>query len=192
MTEIQLLTHEELIAPTRRFKRILLPDEIPLHPFIFKSDLVYSREFLDEVRRALPVSVSEDVTQIEKMLGKSPEIQVTETGVANKLPHALEYAFSDFSFHAKNNRQVDVAYGSANIGMDAQENRRIFREVEDLENHPMSLEKLKNYGIQDDDKIKNIFWYVHNVHGYGMPAELIFRNFAILFNNLGLARLQEK
>ena len=57
--------------------------------------------------------------------------------------------------------------------------------------HPMSLERLKEYAfdLSEPEQPRVHSWYKHNIDDQGQGVALFLRNFAIVFNNLGLERL---
>lgn len=186
MVAVEPLLHSELIAPGRKYgDRILLPGEIPLHPAVFNSDLVYTLEFVKQVYYAIPESVEKDVFEIEKALGTKTGIKVTE-GIS--IADALDGLAFNMLDHRPNplRKCVDIIYGQANIAMDVEDKavRHLF------DQHPMGRLKQESYAFSNDGgRLEHLVWYVHNIHDGRLPMDLYFRNFAILFNNLGLEQL---
>jgi hypothetical protein len=151
-------------------------------------------EFAREVMSALPESIERDVTSIEKMLGTDIKIKVTGTALHSDSEYAFAFDLGDVNFYANPERKsIDLDYGSANIAMYADMSEAILRHIYPIQNHPMNQARIQEYAFSHEHgSIQNIMWYTHNIQDAAMPLRLIFRNFAIIFNNLGLQKLQEK
>jgi len=195
MTErkVEPLEHEELLAPKRSYNRILLPEEIPLHPDVFNSEFAYTPEFIKEVMKNMPDSINRDGLEVQRILGLELGIIADETGVRYKNPDLGDNVDYDTLRIVANpvKRSIVASYGSANIAIDFREEQRIVHRVYPPKRHPMTAERLREYAFsQEGEIVNNVFWYVHNIHDHRVPLEMFFRNFAILFNNLGLEKLQ--
>jgi len=191
MHQAEPLQYAELVSSERRHKNILLPAEIPLHSDVFRSDFAYSPEFADQVAKAIPTELTRDISDIERILGRKLNLKITPEGIAYDSPHSMLYEFEMFHHRADPERKtIDVGCGAANIAMDAREDRRIVHDVSEFTKHPMGTERLSQYALsQEDGKAQNVFWYIHNISDGILPLQLYFRDFAIVFNNLGLERL---
>ncbi len=201
MSQYQLET-ADLVAPLRQRHKILLPNEIPLHPAVLQANFAFTREYVEEVCSALPEAIRRDVSEIERILGSPLAVEVTETTISEKFPgcrSGYEYSFQgelegDFEYLVRPH-SLDVSCGSANIGMDNQVGRMIVQELLPLRPHPMAKDKWQHYAVPaslkkgNGDNPQYVFWYIHNISDGILPLELYFRNFAMQFNNKGLERL---
>ncbi|MDP2946615.1 MAG: hypothetical protein Q8N88_00735 [Nanoarchaeota archaeon] len=190
MHSVKLLQYSELISPSRS-KGILLPAEIPLYPDVFKSNFAYTSDFVDQVAIAVQRELPRDISEIERILKRELHIVVSPEGIAYDIPGSRVYEFDMFRHSANPDRKtVDVGCGSANIAMDAREDRLIVHAVHEISRHPMSKDRLREYAFpHPGGEVQNIFWYIHNMSDGILPMQLYFRDFAIVFNNLGLERL---
>ncbi len=179
------LTHADLLQPSRQYDAILMPREIPLHTAVFASPDVYVGAFLQQVQAAVGDSIRQDISALERILGKRPPVHVTATGV-RRVGDTSEYAFDRFTYSADpERRSVNVYLAGTNIDMDL---TRLV-EAKRLEpDHPLRKELRAEYAVFSGNNF--ITWHQHNMHGFGLPVELYFRNFAIVFNNLGLKKVQ--
>lgn len=184
------LTYEELIWPRAQFNQVLWPNQIPVHPRVWKSDFAYTPEFLSQVISMVPESVRQDISVIEKMLGKPLNLKVKGDQIVDLNDSGFKLFYRWIWHEAKPNRKsVDVGFGGTNIALDIGNLPTII----DLDDFPsQSLEKLKQYAFETDPKLKAYAWYVHNYLDHGKMAELYLRNFAIVFNNLGLDRVNQQ
>ena len=189
------LVYEELIALNRDWHRletrkILMPDEIPIHPYVFNSDFVYTPKFIEEVRKNLPESIEQDISEIERILGIDLGLKVTPTGICEK-EHEYECGFRLFRSGVYPDREyLTLGIGATSIAMEKKQGnlRRSMKLPKSQRRHPMNLDKLKQYSSNDRIAI----WHTHNIHDGNMPWQLYLRNFAIVFNNLGLERLESE
>lgn len=192
------LDYEDFIGP-QRFVKILEPNEIPVHTDVYLSPLVYTREFAAEVAKSVPDSIRQDVAEIERILGVRLGMEVTEEGVvcANRITQANETIYlRDFTTGVRSGKTgfVEVTYKGTRYTSDtgialAREGycQRVFSPDN---SHPMSEEKLKAYGYKPGDYDSKLpTWYIHNLRFAGLGGLLYFRNFAIMFNNLGLKKV---
>lgn len=79
MTLVKPLTYSELVYPGRVMP-ILNPREIPVHPKVYGSSLVYKQEFIDEVKGAVPDSVRKDIEAIAQA-GITSSYGVNDAGI---------------------------------------------------------------------------------------------------------------
>ncbi len=77
MSDLQL-QHRELINPEARYEQDLWAWQIPVHPIVYNSEFAYTVDFVEKVRAKVPESIREDITTIEKMLGKPLGIGVED------------------------------------------------------------------------------------------------------------------
>jgi hypothetical protein len=183
------LEYAELVALNRSPDyRILLPNEIPVHPDVFNSDFAYTEEFIEEVIRRVPGSVAMDISEIERILGIDLELQATETGIryrdlwlGKRMEMEMKYEWA-FYYNVKPEGRVFVeTSGGMYICLEKNYGNR--KELPSRqEDHPMKPEKLRQYSLND----RLFHWDTHNC--VIKVVNMYFRNFAIMFNNLGLER----
>ena len=145
--KIEPLSYSELIAPDSDYyrlqvDRIMKPDSIPIHSAVFNSDFAYTPEFVEEVKKGIPDSIREDISEIERILGIELQLEVSETGI-RETSWDYEYKFRDFSHSAHlEEKYVGVSIGHMSITMD---NRGSMRAVTKLpkRHHPMPSDKLQ-------------------------------------------------
>jgi hypothetical protein len=189
------LDYGELVGVTSRFgfdrnAPILTPRDIPLHPSVFSAPFAYTREFARKVWSVVPESIRADISEIERVLQRDLDVVLTEEHTAAKslveFPlHA--YRFSDFTLRTDpGSRSVDFSWPGVEIAMyDDGPARTLVRSPDGA--HPLPLEKLRAYAIGEEvGELVHVYWHAHNVFSAELPLALIFRNFAIQFNNLGL------
>ncbi len=189
------LSYGDFITPNSSLV-ILEPNAIPVHPDIFLSPLVYTKEFAAEVAMSVPSSIRQDVAEIERKLGVHLGMEVTEEGVAhvNRITQANEIIyFKDFAVTVSPGETgfVEVDYNKGDATSIALVRKGYCQRVFSPDNsHPMPEEKFKAYGYPPGDyDIKLPTWYIHNLRFVGLGGLLYFRNFAIMFNNLGLKKV---
>lgn len=187
------LQYTELVEPKRRYDKILRPDEIPIHPSVYTSPFAFTPDFLREVRRQMPQALRDDISEIERILGEKSEIVVTEESIA----YRREETRFDQIEHKVNpvERKLSVGVYASTIGILPHLPRPRVLEINTGRTlgiqsaHPLSQEKALEYAFDSDgDYLKLYTWYTHNLHDQGEPLFHYLRTFAILFNNLGLAR----
>lgn len=192
MIEVKPLTYRELIGQEYYWRNWLLPFDIPLHPLVYDSEFAYTEEFLDEVCTSLPESMRRDISEIEQVLGKSLNIVVEDKELISE-DKTLEV---DLFMRRciSEGRIVSLTYSSTTIYIEPNEKRTLNKSQ--LKDHPMGLEKLEHYSSPSDEEDLYdeghpliVFWCDHNMDTAPEPARLYMRNFAIMFNNLGLERL---
>lgn len=194
-----LLSYADLIRP-KDFVPILEPNEIPVHPDVYKSPLVYTNEFVLEVAETVPDSIRKDVATMQA-LGINLNVEVTEgEGLVStyRNGHISFTAFKDFIISIVSGEtglpevQVEYVPGNAtNIALIREGYcKRVF--YPDPE-YPMPEKKLKAYGHVSGDYDTTLpTWYIHNLSFAGLGGLLYLRNFAIMFNNIGLKKLGNK
>lgn len=188
MSNPEPLGYRELIAPNRRKDshrpQTLTPIEIPIHPLVYDSPDCYTQEFLDRIRGRLVDSVREDDIIIREVLGVDTKLDIGDESIrfgCREIPYSsVRYIFDP----EKREIGAYIATTSASIRRHAE--TKLF--LSPFNPHPMSLERLKEYAYDssDPEKPKVHTWGIHNINEQGIGAVLLLRNFAILFNNLGL------
>lgn len=177
------LEYEELIAPNRLAGRIIEPHKIPVHPSVYRADAVYTPEFAERVTQSLPDSIRKDVATIERIMGINLRLEVTDEALIH---NGDELPFENFTVRANPNAKfVEVSYVSSNIALDTREGYQA--KLRPSATHPMPQDKLRAYGFNPEQlDIQLPTWYIHNLSHVGFGGFLIYRNFVIMFNNLGL------
>ncbi len=190
MGKITPLQYSELYSQTRQFNKILMPHEIPVHPLVYTSQFAYTPEFAEEVRKSVPVSIDQDIIEIERIFGNKSRIVIQDGKIFDRDAEWKKISLDEINVLAdQERRSVDVSYCSSNIAL---EDRRPDqkRKLRLDANHPLSLDRLRQYSSNPRGELIEIpTWYVHNYSDNGFVLELYFRNFAIMFNNLGIQRL---
>ena len=177
------LEYLELLNP-KGVVRILSPNYIPIHHSVYDSFFAFTQEYVDRARAEVPKSLQNDIQEIERMLGRTG-LRVTDTGVEGK---SFSLSYDGIVFVVEQEKYIELAFGSSNIALDKREGQR--RELQLDNSHPMSRARLGEYAFDIEDGQPKIHtWYVHNHLDHGLPLELYFRNFAIMFNNLGIREL---
>jgi hypothetical protein len=116
-----------------------------------------------------------DIRSIHKTLGTKIECEKPDMRFFNVVANPV-------------NRSVDVSYGSSNIAVEPGSNIEIMLTKNDLSAY--IIEKRAKIFSMTDDELKIPAWYVHNIDDNSIGAYLFYRNFAILFNNLGIEELK--
>lgn len=211
------LQQEELIAPWRSVNKILSPSGIPIHPRVYDSDFAYTQDFLDEVHAKVPEAMLRDLSAIEKIIGERLDVQVEGgrilTGVAS-VERMLRLR-TDLSEADRKRCLESCAHSLDQIKVEARPAERLVHagvyattmgilphlpQTVDLcfydqgssmsaFNHPLPREKAEHYARKEESNCLTApGWYTHNIHDQGEGLFLYLRNFAIVFNNLGLER----
>ena len=187
MTGTIQLQHKELLKKIP-YEPILMPRNIPVHPTVFDSDFAYSPDFVRVVQEAVPEYAKLDASLIESVLGISGII-VTDDAITFR-GQSIEFNDPLISYvSSPEKRTVDVGGGDTNIALDAMRSGEFNYHNALYISHPMPTEKLQEYMIHKDGEPFLLMWYEHNSLIAGLPMGLLFRNFAIAFNNLGLEKL---
>lgn len=179
------LMYGELIAP-KGVPQILGPNQIPIAPQVYFSDFAYTQAFVNEVAGEAQSSVARDIAMIEQILKKKFNVTVTYDGIEDGINN-LDLAFVDHVADEEK-KKIDVVHSSSNIALDGRLEKPN-RELQLTSSYPMSAERLKQFSVTKEGLTIPV-WYVHNHLDNGLPLELYFRNFAIMFNNLGIKKLR--
>lgn len=180
------LRYEELIAPDRFVTKILMPNEIPVHPLVYNSDFAYTAEFIDKVEKSVVDSLKQDILTIDNTLGTRLRI-AADNGKIRDLMNRSELILSSIEiFVNSEQRFVEVSYTSSNIALDTREGFK--RRLNIYTPLSLSPDKLKEYSLHSEET-EIASWHIHNLNMGGFALAMYFRNFAIMFNNLGLRRL---
>jgi len=192
-----ILQYLELIAPERGPGRILYSHEIPISPDVFNSDFAYTTDFIERVKNAVLSSMVEDISEIERILQISLLVEID----GEKIMHGsrtLDISQINTYPHKKGN-SVNVGFASSNIAMDNTEPDNFYPfigkiilepEYAEIDRHPMG-ERLFKFSMKGRYGLRVApVWYAHNLDTARLPLNLYFRNFAILFNNLGVQQLE--
>ena len=176
MSNPQQIEYKDLIAPKRLVEKVLLPGEIPIHPSVYDWSFAYTPEFIQEVRAAVPDSMTRDLSEIERILGAETGLEITKNGLLHRGNRLL---FSDISFnYDPNKKTLGVAYWDANIDIDkVNVPTHIDVVVERAqEEHPMPLDKLRQYAFEQGELgyvgekgVRCYSWYTHNILFHGLP-----------------------
>jgi hypothetical protein len=169
------LIYDELLCPTSRFMPILSPRYFPIHPTVYDSSFAYTPEFVNKILLALDNSVVEDVKAINQALG----IEVKYEPIKIK----------DFYIIANPTiRSVDITYVGSNIAV--QPGAHIEHIIEnDWDLPPRMIGERALLFSKETDRLVIPSWYTHTPEENGTSVYLYLRNFAILFNNLGIEEL---
>lgn len=180
------LAYEELIAPNRLAGKIIEPHEIPVHPTVYQAASVYTPEFAEQVTQSLFDSIRKDVATIERIMRTNLRLEVTDEAIVQD---GDELLFEDFTVRANPKAKfVEVCRVSSNIALDTRVGYQT--KFRPSATHPMSIDKLRAYGFNPEQPdIRLPTWYIHNLSLAGFGGFLIYRNFAIMFNNLGLRKV---
>lgn len=169
------LTYDELLNPKSKYMSILGPRYIPIHPAVYNSEFAYTRDFAEKVLSSLDDSVLYDIQIINKTLGIKIECEKPDMRFFNVVANPLK-------------RSIDVEYGSSNIAAEPESNIEIMLTKNDLSGY--MIEKRAKIFSMTDDELKIPTWYIHNIDDNNIGIYLFYRNFAILFNNLGIDELK--
>jgi hypothetical protein len=165
-----LLKYDELVS---RSGIILMPNNIPLHLEVYNSDFAFTEGFVGEVTAKIPDSINDDIDTMNKI-----NIPI----VLNK----DRFNLKDFKIDVSTEKRfVELARGGSNIAMDCRKGYRCFFDETDVF---LDSKKVNEYSLGKGIRFIPR-WYIHNLGDCGVNGELWFRNFAILFNNLGMEEL---
>lgn len=210
--DLPVLLHRELIRPEPlaefvhiptdrpdRRRIILAPNEIPVHPQIFRFREIHNPDFAAEVMRRVPQAVSDDIEAMRLVLGETFGLQGDEDGVS--VPFFGErskvlYRHFDYSERdsTPGSRLLFSILGSS-VGLSIDPEKMWYFSPD---RHPMPEDKLTRYGF-DPKKISPVLgvntsqlptWSIHNIYDGGLGLSVVFRNIAIVSNNLGLEMIK--
>lgn len=182
------LEQGELIRRERSFYTDpwLDPTEIPIHPLVYNSPLVFTPEFAREVMQALPEAILKDDVVLSRRFGHDPVLTAAERGINWKgkvfsLDRIRIFVQPDLFWVELLNHA-----NAANVRLDKRLplSPHLFSSLD----HPMPMSKQMIYR-PDQREPYMISWYRNNIANVGLVASLAFRNVAILVNNLGLQKV---
>lgn len=192
---ISLLTHAELIRPDLR--EYLAPKEIPIHPLVYESDFAFTAGFVEQVLASVPASVAADLLEIERLTGERLPVVVTDQEI--EVAEGLWIGDKPMG-DIQDDHFVDPTTKYLWVGSDPNivlHSDVVLHISEPHRTHPMSKNKLRRYYV-DSEKFRGshefglegiISWGQHNFSLGSEGLQLALRNFAIMFNNLGLQRV---
>jgi hypothetical protein len=178
--DIPYLTHANLVLepgeqrPSAHYygrlpHEVLIPLEIPVHPYVTRADFFRQRDFSQQVLVELPRMVQEDIEVIADKIGVRLELKATEEGM---------YAGSrGFEFAKVRLHRPGISVGETSVVFNRNGSR--IRELPD-----------EISGAYEDDLGQHFRWGVNNFSWKGIGFELYARNYAIAVNNEGLKRLE--
>ncbi len=208
MNTIQPLSYAELVAPERTHERILCPGEIPIHPKVYNSPLVYTPEFIMEVRAQMPDALRKDISEIKRILQEPLGFTITNEGILDVNPkrkfHEEPQKFNDIKFEVDQSKKTlwGGIYASTIGILSSRDSEFSISQKPPIGwpsfSHPLPKEKAEQYCFrherssfgQDQGYYVCHTWYNHNLHDQGKLLFHYLRTFAIVFNNLGLAKLE--
>lgn len=185
-----LLQPADLVRPQGTYEqRVLLPREIPIHAAVYAAPFIFSRDFADQVKRATPAALLEDISEIERMCGIRLGIEVTDDGIRDR---NYIIPFDRIRYDADPERRLfSVELYSSNISILPTTHR--FMDVDLTRtppDHPLPPEKARDYAFASDGSaLKLHLWYQHNVFDQGTGFFHFLRASAMAFNNEGLRRV---
>lgn len=204
--KVPKLKHSDLITTTgewfefrKRYRtfahpELLRPMDMPVHPKVAKSDLPYKRDFVEEVRDAVPKLVIEDLKAIRDRLGTSLQFQVKPEGIFERNyrePIGDGFKYEEVNFIGNGRGTIVEKYATSiwfTFPTDEQDNDRFTERYEGQ--FPESIARAYRMESEGAETKRFYTWQQHNPDDMGFAFALYLRNFAISFNNLGLDKLQ--
>jgi hypothetical protein len=189
------LVHKELIRPSfpnhsKKSKyeifedRVLGPGMIPVHPLVIQADFAFTNDFVNEA--VLP-QVPENIQNDLKIIGQ-------EIGVSFPFSEGISYPSGIRVFEKEHHFTIEK-FGSCALDYDAEKEPMWVVLWESFGKHseafsyltyPMDKDKFSEYAfLKRQETLVAYSWMSHNLHN-NMEFFLFCRNFAIVFNNLGL------
>ena len=185
MTKPEPLAYRELITPNRRYgPRVLQPREIPIHPLVYENAACFTQEFLDRIRGRIVESMREDDMTIREALGTDIGLIIGDSSISHA-SREVPYNRMQLTVDPEK-KEIGAELGATSTYILRHLPRELLVCESDL--HPMSLERLREYSFDSSDPNYLIMhtWYQHNIEDQGWGVFHFLRNFAILFNNVGL------
>ncbi len=194
---IPLLEHGDLIDARLKEFGIQDPGQIPVHPMVYRSPASYTQEFSNEVWASIPGSIRADLTVIEAKIGAKLPVSIDDSGIrwlGRDYLNEGDVEFDQFIIEADSSGSIWVIDDESiaiNIGLDIS---RPDMQLIDVPHpmHPMPKDKLRKYMVNPkkfDNARGIITWATHNLALGSTGDLLVFRNYAIMHNNLGLQRV---
>jgi len=191
---ISPLAYAEFVAPQRHYDKLVTLGEIPLHPRVHDAAFAYTQEFLDEVRKQMPQALRENIREMERILGETIGITVTDTAIRSRGEETLFDRIEHEADAAQ--RTVSIGIFASTIGFLPWLPRVIeihTQQPQESGSHPLSLEKARAYSFRQSGSYLQLHgWYTHNVYDQGESLFHYLRTFAVLFNNHGLTKLERE
>ncbi len=193
---IPLLEYGDLVYLGECGPSILKPSQIPVHPSVFKAPEFYTTDFAQKVFSLVPDSIRQDIAVIQAKTGQELPVVLTPDGISDKESWGREELFKDFNAFARfEGIQVTIEPPNTAGGT----NTYLRRTEQCCDYYPAIPEELaRKYEYKFGDAKSEIgsrtpmaliVWNVHNLNCAPLPVQLTLRNFAIMFNNLGLQEL---
>ena len=197
--DVPLIKPENLILKNRGdLASILEANFIPIHPQVYKSRFAYSKKFIYEVRKKVPEALKYDLSVIDPIL-KKYDVKLTMTDKSIMHMHEFDEVefYNDDMFSIEDNRfRIGTAVTHMTLMKDRPKELYLGK-IDNNNSHPMLEEglsdELAKYNFSDEEGVLRVYtWGSHDLPCRGLPFLLYSRNFAIVFNNLGIDRLEKK
>jgi hypothetical protein len=195
------LRYKELVVPRQPLngtilRRILLPDYIPIHSRVFGNSEMYEPSFAEEVISKVPDSMRRDIKAIEDILKVGLGIEVHEDRCVTKRESFRDVEeYRDFRVRADSGDLwgISLTHNTSSMFVHCRSYNRPQIYKKDVANGKIKLnmprDKIREYATSESpDSFELRSWSTNNIIDQGLGAQLYFRNFAIVFNNLGLDR----
>jgi len=169
------LTYDELLNPSAISMKILSPRYIPIHPSVYNSTFAYTLDFAKKILDSIDESVSLDIDNINKTLGTKIIY------IKPDMESLIIKAHPDI-------RSIDVQYGNSGIAAEPGSNIEIMLTKYDAWPQK-NIQRAKAFSMTKNE-LKIPSWYIHNIDDHGMEIYLFYRNFAMLFTNLGIEQIK--
>ena len=177
------LEHKELLNlklaksfPNNPYLLILSPNQIPVHPSVYTNPSFYTSEFYGKILERLDESVENDAHKIKEILG---------------LPIVTEKEDIKYWTKIADSERKSIDFGCIGSNIAIQPDSNIERILECESDFPnMTKERAMTFSMSQD-KLSVPTWYQHTPTESGISVFMYLRNFAILFNNLGVQELNK-
>lgn len=181
------LKHEYLLSPEGG----KLPNGIPIYPRVRLSDFIYETPFIQEVMKAVPDFMMQDVETINKKLGRSHKLEIKDnyiTQIDSKgRKETLPTEQIMFESSRKEGYLIVRTEKYQQLILDTPPRTDLIHHRE--RNIPEKI--LREYFLPSG--WREIYtWKTTNTRFNSSLGMHYLRNFAIAFNNLGLAELAKK
>lgn len=188
--EMPFLNYADLIDAALR--RPLSPSKIPIHPSVYASSFAYTRDFVDEVRVAMPRHLAQNALALKEILGIDEAVDFDgESIVLPDRHHGIRVEH----LVDPDRKKLEIGSYDSIICISPKNPKRI----EILLESPLASQTtllpatLNSYAYHEDEKsILMHSWYVHNATAKGSEFFHYLRTFAVAFNNMGIERLMRQ